>query len=113
MHAQLSARLGLRAETRVGTIVPASDAGHVAAELLASEGDQGTSWKPSPSSIMAKRPEASAKRNLIGTLRRRAVEALGEQLAAEAGQPFNSSAAGEYVAGYRQRAARSAARRSS
>ena len=41
---------------------------------------------------------------LIGTLRRREVEALGERLAAETGQPFNQAAAGEYVAGaYRQR----------
>ena len=41
---------------------------------------------------------------LIGTLRRREVQALGEQLAAETGQPFNKAAAGEYVAGaYRQR----------
>jgi hypothetical protein len=43
---------------------------------------------------------------LIGTLRRREVEALGKQLAAETGQPFNQAAAGEYVAGaYRQRIA--------
>jgi type IV secretory pathway VirD2 relaxase len=42
--------------------------------------------------------------NLIGTLRRREVEALGERLAAETGRPFNQAAAGEYVAGaYRQR----------
>jgi type IV secretory pathway VirD2 relaxase len=42
--------------------------------------------------------------NLIGTLRRREVDALGERLAAETGQPFNQAAAGEYVAGaYRQR----------
>jgi type IV secretory pathway VirD2 relaxase len=42
--------------------------------------------------------------NLIGTLRRREVESLGERLAAETGQPFNSAASGEYVAGtYRQR----------
>ncbi|WP_413991216.1 relaxase/mobilization nuclease domain-containing protein [Labrys okinawensis] len=41
---------------------------------------------------------------LIGTLRRREVETLGERLAAETGQPFNQAAAGEYVAGaYRQR----------
>lgn len=41
---------------------------------------------------------------LIGTLRRREVEALGERLAAETGRPFNHAAAGEYVAGeYRQR----------
>jgi type IV secretory pathway VirD2 relaxase len=42
-------------------------------------------------------------RNLIDTLRRREVEALGERLAAEAGRPFNPSAAGEYVAGTYQR----------
>ncbi len=42
--------------------------------------------------------------NLIGTLRRREIEALGERLAAETGQPFNAAASGEYVAGtYRQR----------
>jgi type IV secretory pathway VirD2 relaxase len=41
---------------------------------------------------------------LIGTLRRREVEALGERLAAETGQTFNQAASGEYVAGsYRQR----------
>ncbi|TYL85924.1 relaxase/mobilization nuclease domain-containing protein [Bradyrhizobium cytisi] len=45
-------------------------------------------------------------KNLIGTLRRREVDALGAQLAAETGQPFNPSAAGEYVTGtYRQRIA--------
>lgn len=43
-------------------------------------------------------------KNLIGTLRRRELEALGQKLAADTGQPFNPSAAGEYVAGtYRQR----------
>ncbi|WP_370187733.1 relaxase/mobilization nuclease domain-containing protein [Bradyrhizobium elkanii] len=43
-------------------------------------------------------------KNLIGTLRRRELEDLGKQLAAETGQPFNPSASGEYVAGtYRQR----------
>jgi type IV secretory pathway VirD2 relaxase len=43
-------------------------------------------------------------RNLIGTLRRRELEALGERLAAETGRPLNPSAAGEYVTGtYRQR----------
>jgi len=43
-------------------------------------------------------------RNLIDTLRRREVEALGEKFAAETGRPFNPSATGEYVAGtYRQR----------
>jgi type IV secretory pathway VirD2 relaxase len=41
---------------------------------------------------------------LIGTLRQREVEALGERLAAETGQTFNRAATGEYVAGaYRQR----------
>jgi type IV secretory pathway VirD2 relaxase len=41
---------------------------------------------------------------LIGTLRRREVEALGERLVAETGQPFNQAASGEYVVGaYRQR----------
>ena len=41
---------------------------------------------------------------LIGTLRRQEVEALGEKLAAETGQPFNGAATGEYVTGtYRQR----------
>ncbi len=43
-------------------------------------------------------------RNLIDTLRRRELEALGEKLSAETGQPFNRAASGEYVAGsYRQR----------
>ncbi|SBW02450.1 conserved hypothetical protein [uncultured Alphaproteobacteria bacterium] len=43
-------------------------------------------------------------RNLIDTLRRRELEALGDKLAAETGQPFNRAASGEYVAGsYRQR----------
>ena len=42
--------------------------------------------------------------SLIGTLRRREVEALGERLAAETGQPFNAAPSGKYVAGtYRQR----------
>jgi hypothetical protein len=42
-------------------------------------------------------------RNLIDTLRR-GLEALGEKLAAETGQPFTRAASGEYVAGtYRQR----------
>ena len=43
--------------------------------------------------------------DLIETLRRRELDALGEKLAAETGQPFNARrAAGEYVAGtYRQR----------
>jgi len=43
-------------------------------------------------------------RNLIDTLRRREVEALGEKLAVETSRPFSRSATGEYVAGtYRQR----------
>ena len=43
-------------------------------------------------------------RNLIGTLRSRELEALGEKLAAETGQPFNRASNGEYVTGsYRQR----------
>ena len=42
--------------------------------------------------------------NLLGTLRRREVEALGQELATETGLPFNPSARGEYVAGtYRKR----------
>ncbi|MGN7879388.1 relaxase/mobilization nuclease domain-containing protein [Ensifer sp. 22460] len=43
-------------------------------------------------------------RNLIETLRKQELEALGQKLAAEMGTPFNKSASGEYVAGtYRQR----------
>lgn len=43
-------------------------------------------------------------RNLIDTLRRRELEAAGDKLAAETGQPFNRVGSGEYVAGtYRQR----------
>lgn len=43
-------------------------------------------------------------RNLIETLRRRELDALGDQLAAESGQSFNRAGSGEYVAGsYRQR----------
>ena len=43
-------------------------------------------------------------RNLIDTLRRRELEALGEKLAADTGQAFNRAGGGEYVAGaYRQR----------
>jgi type IV secretory pathway VirD2 relaxase len=42
-------------------------------------------------------------RNLIDTLRRREVQALGEKLAAETGRPFNPSAPDEYVAGHYQR----------
>ncbi|WP_336810141.1 relaxase/mobilization nuclease domain-containing protein [Bosea sp. MMO-172] len=44
------------------------------------------------------------RRNLIETLRARELEALGEKLSAETGQPFNRAGGGEYVAGtYRQR----------
>ncbi|UPJ79798.1 DUF3363 domain-containing protein [Bradyrhizobium sp. 183] len=43
-------------------------------------------------------------KNLVGTLRHREIDALGKQLAAETGKPFNPSAAGEYIAGaYRRR----------
>ena len=45
-------------------------------------------------------------RNLIDTLRRRELDALGGKLAAETGLPFNRAAGGEYVSGtYRQRLA--------
>ena len=43
-------------------------------------------------------------RNLIETMRGRELDAVGEKLAAETGQPFNRAGSGEYVAGsYRQR----------
>ncbi|AQQ03907.1 type VI secretion protein [Roseibium algicola] len=43
-------------------------------------------------------------RNLIETLRRNELEALGERLAANTGEPFSRAGSGEYVAGtYRQR----------
>ncbi|MBG6162789.1 type IV secretory pathway VirD2 relaxase [Labrenzia sp. EL_195] len=43
-------------------------------------------------------------RNLIETLRRKELEALGDRLAAKTGQPLNRSGSGEYVTGtYRQR----------
>ena len=43
-------------------------------------------------------------RNLLDTLRRRELEAVGEQFSAEIGTPFQKAASGEYVAGvYRQR----------
>ncbi|PDS43311.1 type VI secretion protein [Rhizobium anhuiense] len=43
-------------------------------------------------------------RNLIDTLRRRELEAAGDKLATETGQPFNRAGSGEFVAGtYRQR----------
>ncbi|MBZ9740657.1 relaxase/mobilization nuclease domain-containing protein [Mesorhizobium sp. CO1-1-4] len=46
----------------------------------------------------------SFTRNLIDTLRRRELEALGEKLSVETGQPFNRAGGGEYIAGsYRQR----------
>jgi hypothetical protein len=38
-------------------------------------------------------------RNLIGTLRQRELDALGDTLAAETGMPFQKSADGEFVAG--------------
>ncbi|ESZ32742.1 relaxase/mobilization nuclease and DUF3363 domain-containing protein [Mesorhizobium sp. M0292] len=38
-------------------------------------------------------------RNLIDTLRRRELDALGEKLSAETGQPFNRVRSGEFVAG--------------
>ncbi len=45
-------------------------------------------------------------RGLIDTLRRRELEAAGEKLSAETGQPFNRAGSGEYVADtYRQRLA--------
>ena len=45
-------------------------------------------------------------RNLIDTLRRRELDALGGKLADETGLPFNRAAGGEYVSGtYRQRLA--------
>ena len=45
-------------------------------------------------------------RGLIDTLRRRELDAVGEKLAADIGQPFNRAGSGEYVAGtYRQRIA--------
>ncbi|MEI9416148.1 relaxase/mobilization nuclease domain-containing protein [Mesorhizobium sp. Cs1321R2N1] len=43
-------------------------------------------------------------RNLIDTLRKREIDALGDKLAAETGAPFARSTSGDYVAGtYRQR----------
>jgi len=48
--------------------------------------------------------QISFARNLIETLRRREVEALGDKLATETGLQFNRPRSGEYVAGaYRQR----------
>lgn len=45
-------------------------------------------------------------RGLIDTLRRRELDAVGEKLATDTGQPFNRAGSGEYVAGtYRQRLA--------
>lgn len=50
-------------------------------------------------------------RNLLGTLRQRELDALGQKLASEMNMPFLQSAAGEYVAGiYRQRFALSSGR---
>jgi type IV secretory pathway VirD2 relaxase len=45
----------------------------------------------------------SYSRNLIETLRRRELDAVGARLAAESGRPFNNAVAGEYVAGAYQR----------
>ncbi|MGL4442581.1 MAG: relaxase/mobilization nuclease domain-containing protein, partial [Alsobacter sp.] len=45
----------------------------------------------------------SFSRNLIETLRRRELDAVGAKIAAESGRPFNKAAAGEYVAGAYQR----------
>ena len=45
----------------------------------------------------------SFSRNLIETLRRRELDAVGAKLAAESGRPFNKAAMGEYVAGAYQR----------
>ena len=46
----------------------------------------------------------SFNRNLIETLRKRELDALGERLASETGQTFNHATGGEYVAGsYRRR----------
>ncbi|MBZ9776882.1 relaxase/mobilization nuclease domain-containing protein [Mesorhizobium sp. CO1-1-8] len=46
----------------------------------------------------------SFTRNLIDTLRRRELEALGEKVSAETGQPFNRARGGEFVTGsYRRR----------
>ncbi len=46
----------------------------------------------------------SFSRNLIDTLRRRELDAVGGKLAAETGQPFKRVGSGEYVTGtYRQR----------
>jgi type IV secretory pathway VirD2 relaxase len=43
-------------------------------------------------------------RNMLATLRRRELDALGDRLAAETGNPFHKAGSGEYVAGvYRQR----------
>jgi hypothetical protein len=69
----------------------------------------GTRWTPRRASGregLAERQgqRVSFSRNLIDTLRRREVDALGEKLAAETGQPFKGAGNGEYVAGtYRQR----------
>ena len=45
----------------------------------------------------------SFSRNLIETLRRQELDAVGAKLAAEIGRPFNKSGTGEYVAGAYQR----------
>ena len=48
--------------------------------------------------------QVSFSRNLVDTLRRQELAALGDKLAAETGKPFHRAGSGEYVAGtYRQR----------
>src|SRR3546814_15441396 len=43
-------------------------------------------------------------RNVLDTLRRRELDAIGEKLSSETGTPFQKAASGEYVTGaYRQR----------
>lgn len=54
----------LSAKTPVHAAIAASDAGDMLADVLLDRWLQGTSLKPSPSSIMAKRPEESAERLL-------------------------------------------------
>jgi len=52
------------------------------------------------------RQRVTFNRGLIDTLRRCELDAVGEKLAADTGQPFNRAGSGEYVAGtYRQRIA--------
>ena len=60
---------------------------HLVGQGLAERQNRGVSFSP----------------NLIETLRRRELDAVGARLAAESGRPFNKAAAGEYVAGAYQR----------